>query len=723
MDDWIANNANADDVKLQAAGAAALVPYRDPSQKFSRNILVTRDFGTVPVQTEPVLAVNPNDPEHLVIGVIDYNFANVVSYVSIDAGQSWRGPFQSKYLQEDLGAAGDPISTFDRKGNVYMGCISIGSDDFNLGGVPLQETVSSISITRSSDGGETWLQPISSARSKIELNYAQTRYEGENANVTSTGTLRFGFLDKPWMASGPNPENPDEDIIYVVYTHFVTRYDFFFALEGVFLYFRYPVLETTIELVKSEDYGMTWSEPISVSPTVYSTYAGGSGGEGGPLGEESDRVVQFPHVFTHDDGTVYIAYHDSTDDGPFEGLAELHITRSDDGGDSISISERVATFNEPFYRSRNAPFRSWASAMPRGAVSDIDGSISLVFGGRPSDKPTDDGDVFFARSTNRGESWTLPKRINDDESSSFQFFPALDIGPDGVIHAFFGDFRDSPSEIKYHMYYTRSDDNGETWLPNSRITDYPTNPNKAFPRGAFIGDYNDIKAVADDVYMIWTDGRLGEISGMNQKIGFARTKPMPSPSIFISPPSGPGGRDVRISGFDFQPDQEIFISVSGVIISTTRTNDDGLFTTDIFIPIAGEGAHTIAAIEASGNVATASFYMDFGFNNLDELENRLSSISESIFNLLQNSSNVNNASPPVDPPPNIISEIPELSNLPVQINQLQNDISIISDKANTFETLIYTLIAIIIAIVAVVFISISQNDTLDIKKIRKLMRK
>ena len=91
--------------------------------------------------------------------------------------------------------------------------------------------------------------------------------------------------------------------------------------------------------------------------------------------------------------------------------------------------------------------------------------------------------------------------------------------------------------------------------------------------------------------------------------------------------------------------------------------------------------------------------------------------------MLQNSSNVNNASPPVDPPPNIISEIPELSNLPVQINQLQNDISIISDKANTFETLIYTLIAIIIAIVAVVFISISQNDTLDIKKIRKLMRK
>ncbi len=221
MEDWLKDNVdlagadNNQDVRFQAAGAAALVPYRDPSQKFSRNILITRDFGTTPVQTEPILAVNPNDPEHLVMGTIDYNFANVVSYVSRDGGQTWAGAFQSKYLQEDLGAAGDPIAAFDRKGNVYMGCISIGSDDFSLGGTPLQETVSSISITRSSDGGETWLQPISSARSTISLVYSKTQYEGQTTNVTSSGTLRFGFLDKPWITTGTNSENLEEDIIYL----------------------------------------------------------------------------------------------------------------------------------------------------------------------------------------------------------------------------------------------------------------------------------------------------------------------------------------------------------------------------------------------------------------------------------------------------------------------------------------------------------------------------
>ena len=40
-------------------GQGPLVPYRSPSPKFSRNILVTRDFSNSPMQTEPMIAVNP----------------------------------------------------------------------------------------------------------------------------------------------------------------------------------------------------------------------------------------------------------------------------------------------------------------------------------------------------------------------------------------------------------------------------------------------------------------------------------------------------------------------------------------------------------------------------------------------------------------------------------------------------------------------------------------
>ena len=699
---------SSDDVTLQAAGAAALVPYRDPTQKFSRNVLITRDFGTFPVQTEPVLAVNPNDPEHLVVGVIDYNFPSVVSYVSIDGGKTWEGAYQTKYIAEDLGSSGDPISTFDRKGNVYMGSISAGAEEINLAGIPLQEVVSSISIAKSTDGGKTWNNPVSSARSAVEVQFQ--RNDLGDATSTSMGSLRFGFLDKPWLMAGPNPDNPDEDILYVAYTHFVTSYVFEFALDGAFLYFRYPLLETTIELVRSTDYGETWSDPVAISPTVISTYSAG-GNDQADL-EESDRVVQFPHIFTHDDGTVYVAYLDSTDDGPFKGIGEIYVAKSTDGGKTFS-RERAATFQEPYYRARNAPFRSWASAFPRGDVGP-DGSLSLIYGARPSDKPGDDGDIFFVRSDAQAKSWSLPKRINDDSSDSYQFFPALSVAPDGIIHAFWGDFRDDDSDIRYHMYYTRSEDGGNTWLDNSRVTDYPTNPNRAFPGGVFIGDYNDIYATADDVYMIWTDGRLGEFGTVNQKVAFARQTLMPTPSIFISPPSGPGGRDVTITGFNFQADQEIFVMVSGVMISSTRTNADGNFATQIFIPIAGEGAHDITVIESTGNLATASFYMNFGFDDLSEFDQRLNDLSDSI---IISNNEIMNSLEGFNIPLNDQSNID--SRLYTTLENIDSNIDLLIDYSETSVTVMYTSLAVLLSVVVLAFVAYSKPQF----KIPKLSRK
>ena len=117
--------------------------------------------------------------------------------------------------------------------------------------------------------------------------------------------------------------------------------------------------------------------------------------------------------------------------------------------------------------------------------------------------------------------------------------------------------------------------------------------------------------------MAWPDARLGEFGAQNQKIAFARTELMPLPSIFLSPPSGPGGKDITIQGSNFQPDQDVFLEISGAIVSTVRSDADGRFTARLFIPIAGQGAHDFRAIDASGNIATGSFFMDFGFDNIE----------------------------------------------------------------------------------------------------------
>ena len=49
------------------------------------------------------------EPEHLVLGVIDYAFPSMSAYVSFDGGERWEGPNQVPYLLKDLGAGGDPV--------------------------------------------------------------------------------------------------------------------------------------------------------------------------------------------------------------------------------------------------------------------------------------------------------------------------------------------------------------------------------------------------------------------------------------------------------------------------------------------------------------------------------------------------------------------------------------------------------------------------------------
>ena len=593
---------------VMQGAAAALVPFRSPTATFSRNILITRDLGNTPVQTEPHIAVNPLDPEHLIVGVIDYNAPNVVSYVSIDAGQTWDGPFHPRYIDGDLGAGGDPVVGFDRNGNAYIASISMGFEEFILFGTPFEEQVSSIAVTRSEDGGYTWETPISSARSKVKTDITAP---GESGVV---GTISLGFLDKPWMTVGPNAQDPSNDVIYVTYTEFEVHYEIVTYLGGGLFNFQNPFVDTTIRFVRSEDGGRTWSSPVDVSPTVRQVVGGSGGGE---QFSAEERTVQGSQPVTTDDGTVYVTWLDSTDDSAFEGMAEIWVARSDDGGRTFENAVVASNFFEPDYSSRTSFFRSWAGTFPQISTGPSD-EISIVYIGRPAGKPIDDGDVYHVRSTNNGKTWTRPQKVNDDITDTHQFLPAVSIDPNGKIHVMWGDFRDDKSEKRFHIYYSVSEDGGETWLENSRVTDFPTNPNYAFPNGVFMGDYYAIETTENDVFMVWSDGRLGELGGYNQKIAFARLSPIRSSSIFLSPPSGAGGKDIVIQGFDFQPDQDIFLEVSGAVVGSGRTDSDGKFSLKTFIPISGEGAHDIRVFDASGNVATASFYMEFGFDTIEE---------------------------------------------------------------------------------------------------------
>ncbi len=616
---------------LQGAGAA-LVPFREPGPAFSTNLLITRDFSAAPYQTEPHLAVNPQDSDHLIMGTIDYNFPSNSSYVSLDGGESWEGPFHVPYIIDDLGNGGDPVVAFSQDGaTAWMTGISIGEEHFTVGPVGVYVEVSSISVARTDDGGFSWPETISSARSRVTTDGLTADRFGR-----LRGNLSIGFLDKPWIAVGPDPDDPAKDVVYVTYTDFETEYTVLWLGE---VPTTIPVAtQTTIRMVRSEDGGRSWTTPVAVSPTVRQAYGQQDSVAPGVFG--TDRTVQGSQPAVAADGAVTVAWLDSTDDESMKGAGEIYVARSTDKGETFGTPVVASSFNEIAYRPRNAFFRFWGSEFPQLAIAP-DGKLYITYAAKPSDRPRDDSDIYLVMSDDDGQSWSRPRRMNDDDTDAIQFFSSVDVAPSGSVHVMWGDMRDDPSETRYHIYYTSSEDAGETWgfeiadldqtQGDTRVTDFASNPNRGFPGGRFIGDYFSLAATDEDVYMVWSDARLGEYGGLNLKIGFARQRAIPGPELFLSPPSGPGGQQVTLQGFGYQANLNVYVQLGDSTVAIARTDDTGQFTNVFYMPITSEGAQNMSAVDESGNRATTSYFTEFGFGDiakqLGELQEQLDALS------------------------------------------------------------------------------------------------
>jgi hypothetical protein len=101
----------------------------------------------------------------------------------------------------------------------------------------------------------------------------------------------------------------------------------------------------------------------------------------------------------------------------------------------------------------------------------------------------------------------------------------------GVIHAIFYDRRLDPQNMLFDLFYTRSDDAGETWRPNERITTVSSDPRDARLAG-LIGEYIGLDAWQGEVQMVWTDVRNG-----NQDVFSGRMSPTGIEDDIVSVPN------------------------------------------------------------------------------------------------------------------------------------------------------------------------------------------
>lgn len=368
---------------------------------------------------ETSIAINPTNPDNM-IGV-----ANVHGnyYYSNDGGLTWtEGRLIDPYI------LGDPSITFDANGNAYY-C--------NIG----KFTHSAIFVNKSIDGGASWYPSV--------------------AVVEHAGAIPFE--DKPYITCDIT-DSPYRNNIYVGWTQF-TQYGSTSPNDSSFILFS-----------RSTDGGATFSTPIRISDT-----------QGDAL--DSDNTVQGAVPAVGPNGEVYIAW---------AGPLGLVFDRSFDGGQSFGVDKIITDIPGGWDFRVSGIYRCNGLPITAADISNSPyrGRVYIVW----SDQRNGDTDIFLVYSSNRGDTWSSIIRVNDDEigNGKEQFFPWVSVDPiTGAVNIVFYDRRNYPDD-QTDVYLARSTDGGETFT-NIKISTSPFIPTSSI----FFGDYIGIASYNNRIRPLW----------------------------------------------------------------------------------------------------------------------------------------------------------------------------------------------------------------------------
>lgn len=428
------------------------------------NVEVTLANGPA---AEVSLAMNPLDPRILVGGAKDFTLQDAPAchehnvwagyYWSSDAGATWGNGLFAGYPGDDTGpldaftCSSDPVVLFAPDGTAYYTGIGVVPTPEEL--VPavgrLGGARSVIWVARSDDGGATWGEPA---------------FVGDCQAPSC-------FNDKQWLAVDPR-----DGAVYVSWAYIAPLV-------------QDPVIggAATAHIVvsRSDDRGGTWTRPMVATP---------------PL--RGNVLNQFNTPLVDAQGVVHLFWIDVL------GNTLLHATSADRSA-TWSAPQVIATITPLPFQLPNSEFRT--PTLTTAGVDLGNGPHSGALYVAWPDAGAGNGDILLARSENGGATWREPVRVNQDQGTHDQFFPALAVAPGGRVDLVFYDRRDDAGNKLVTLYHAWSDDGGAAWQ-EVRVGDVLFDGDLGYHQAGppYLGDYIGIASSDATTHALWADSRRGD---------------------------------------------------------------------------------------------------------------------------------------------------------------------------------------------------------------------
>jgi hypothetical protein len=432
----------------------------------------------------PVLAPAPlSAPQQVSDPSTDVGFSSFAGFTQSETSTAWcgdnlvvgfndTGSFFESLSSGPGGVSFNGLARSTNKGASFsdLGFLNPGSDVNNmLGGDPvlactdahtfyyasifLTFSTSAISVSKSTDGGLTFGDPVVTVEKDI-----------------------FHLLDKPWMAVDPTNTNR----LYVTYTDS----DFSGASAACGFQSR-----TAIELVSSTNGGTTWSAPVVIVEVCGLPFVQGSQVAVGPGGE------------------VYVAWETLAD----LFTREIDIRRSTTNGVSFGPTVKVDTVTPVgdgflLQGGFRAPLNFPSLAVDLSA-SPTRGNVYIAWhDGRHLSLPDAVSgvyryaDVLLSRSTSGGARWSSPVRVNNKVkppkgSGTDQYQPGIAVdNSTGRVGVCFYDRRRDSLNFLIDRFCAGSTNAGASWS-NLQITtvNFAAVPGQDFLASlVYMGDYDSV---------------------------------------------------------------------------------------------------------------------------------------------------------------------------------------------------------------------------------------